>query len=746
MKGKRLKSVGGTVLIMVLTVMLVLIIMLMATLTVVTTAGQRIYAKYEEQQAYYTARSALDVFTKMLNDSTYGDTVTVGATTVFETQGYNIQKSLYDIIAQSDPGATNPVKNKNPYSAVSGAMASQPYIEYTAVLPDLNGGTDQYGKLNDGLLTVKVEVLDRTLNCGSDGTPATGKRSKDAMKLKITATTSFEGVESSAAMTMLTKAPPANAATRAVTITGGNDLKVDNTTILGGLATEGKVEIINNGDYWGNIYLGGQISMQAGSRMVATDEQWIFIKDGAGISNDFPVQCKMSGTDESKRGNVIIGGDLDFADTINTGSGGAIKMVVLGNLLSGSTPGSGNGFYHTGDLYVMGDVLNAPKEFKVTGNMYVGGDCDLKGAQNGVNITGDLYVSGTFDARKDGDGNYLSNVIIGSSGTDGLNESASASQLPKMETEMKTGDDGVSRRVPKTDADGYMEIEWPSSPGVPVKVATYGAVFTQFYRYADPANEDTITASEYAFLSQDDLDNLRKTAANGGKAPDTEERIHEYIDANIGSAVTVSIAASDTISSPGLYVVYPGHCAGGTLTIDAGGTVELILKPGTYANNGKILVKNGTTLKVYGEPGRYDFNGNWEFITQGYVDGDPVDGKLYVGDFAPSGKSLMEMNINFYFEGQSEINFNNQSIFVGHFYAPRSKVSIKQGHSVGSSLVYNGVQYDRTSPTFSFIGSLLCNEYETQSGHGGIAFVQTTETSTPGLPCLEFKATQYTRR
>lgn len=742
MKGKRLKSLGGTVLIMVLTVMLVLIIMLMATLTVVTTASQRIYTKYEEQQAYYTARSALDVFTKMLNDSTYGNTVSG----TFETQGYHIQKSLYDIKAQSDPTGTNPVKNTNPYAGAINVMASQPYIEYEASLPDLNKGTDKYGKFDDGTLKIKVEVLDRTLNCGSDGTPATGKRTKDAMKLKITATTSFEGIESSAAMTLLTKAPPANAATRAVTITGGSDLKVDNTTILGGLATEGKVEITNNGDYWGNIYLGGQISMQAGSRMVATDEQWIFIKDGAGISNDFPVQCKMAGSDESKRGNVIIGGDLDFVDTINTGSGGAVKMVVLGNLLSGSTPGSGNGFYHTGDLYVMGDVLNAPKEFKVTGNMYVGGDCDLKGAQNGVNITGDLYVSGTFDARKDGEGNYLSNVKIGSSGTDGLNEGASASQLPKLETEMQTGDDGVSRRVPKTDDQGYMEIEWPTSPGVPVKVATYGAVFTQFYRYADPANEDTITASEYAFLSQDDLDNLRKTSADGGKAPANEERIHEFINTNIGSATTVSIADSDTISSPGLYVVYPGHCAGGTLTIDAGGIVELILKPGTYANSGKIYVKNGTTLKVYGEPGEYNFSSNWQFITEEYVNGTTGTGKLYVGDFAPSGHDLMEMNINFYFEGESKINFNNQSIFVGHFYAPRSTVSIMQGHLIGDRLIYNGVQYDKTTPSFTFIGSLLCKEYKTQGGHGGIAFVQTTETSTPGLPCLQFDASQYTRQ
>lgn len=71
-KMKQRQGLRGAVLIMVLTVMVVLIIMLMATLTVVTTAGQRVYTKYEENQAYYTARSALDVFAlNVLDDNDY---------------------------------------------------------------------------------------------------------------------------------------------------------------------------------------------------------------------------------------------------------------------------------------------------------------------------------------------------------------------------------------------------------------------------------------------------------------------------------------------------------------------------------------------------------------------------------------------------------------------------------------------------------------------------------------------------
>ena len=102
---KRRQRLSGAVLIMVLTVMVVLIIMLMATLTVVTTANQRIYTKFEENQAYYTARSALDVFkNNMLYDKTYyayNDSSTVkdykygDNQTASMKQGLGLQLDLY---------------------------------------------------------------------------------------------------------------------------------------------------------------------------------------------------------------------------------------------------------------------------------------------------------------------------------------------------------------------------------------------------------------------------------------------------------------------------------------------------------------------------------------------------------------------------------------------------------------------------------------------------------------------------
>ncbi len=62
-KGKRpIRKVCGAVLMMVVTIMFILVIMLLATLTVVSNANKRTIAKFEENQAYYTARSVQEVY------------------------------------------------------------------------------------------------------------------------------------------------------------------------------------------------------------------------------------------------------------------------------------------------------------------------------------------------------------------------------------------------------------------------------------------------------------------------------------------------------------------------------------------------------------------------------------------------------------------------------------------------------------------------------------------------------------
>lgn len=220
MKGpKRRRSLSGAVLVMILTVMFVLIILLTATLTTVTTANQRIYTKFEENQAYYTARSALDVFTlNMLGDDKYWSGKTYDYTdknvspAQIKTgqkmkQGLALQHDLYSIHSQCetygkdgsgkailqwaenmestdaanifssvnmDVAGTPPEKDY--FSISSTALNTEPtstnkqydYIEYQVTLPVLDDGSNNYGKFVDKDQTtgnqvakIKVEVLDR---------------------------------------------------------------------------------------------------------------------------------------------------------------------------------------------------------------------------------------------------------------------------------------------------------------------------------------------------------------------------------------------------------------------------------------------------------------------------------------------------------------------------------------------------------------------------------------------------------
>lgn len=216
---KRRRSLSGAVLVMILTVMFVLIILLAATLTTVTTANQRIYTKFEENQAYYTARSALDVFTlNMLGDDKYWSGKTYDYTdknvspAQIKTgqkmkQGLALQHDLYSIHSQCetygkdgsgkailqwaenmestdaanifspvnmDVAGTPPEQNY--FSISSTALNTEPvstnkqydYIEYQVTLPVLDDGSNNYGRFVDNdqttsnqIAKIKVEVLDR---------------------------------------------------------------------------------------------------------------------------------------------------------------------------------------------------------------------------------------------------------------------------------------------------------------------------------------------------------------------------------------------------------------------------------------------------------------------------------------------------------------------------------------------------------------------------------------------------------
>lgn len=742
MKGKRLKSLGGTVLIMVLTVMLVLIIMLMATLTMVTTASQRIYTKYEEQQAYYTARSSLDVFMRMLNDGTY-EIDTSGT-----TQGFVIQKSLYDVIAQSDPTASNPTKNSNPYA--SGAMATKKYIEYTVGLPSMSDGiTDRYGKLDDGTSTIKVEVLDRTLD-------SSGNRKKDSMKIKITATTSFEGVEGIASVVLGTKTPSANMADRAVTITGGGTMQFNNTSILGGIVAPVNANMGNDPCIWGNVFIGDGFSSAVQLHTTVTEGEWLYVRGKDNGAGRDPISWGNSGVDvaginssgdDSKMPNFFMDGDVKLDTGTTFGDDGKeVRAIVTGNLSYNQAA------THTfkGDLYVMGDlIVGSSQQLVVTGNLYVGGACDWSGGGT-IDVGGSLCAANPVP-RMGGDPAVVQGLTIG-----GITQTAvSPSSIPITITGVQDGTKTDEQVVAELNANnGDIMIDWD---GKVFNMSSEQKLYQQYHWYSD-ISDGTVTASEYAFLSTEDLEKILDPTATF-EYPTDFKRIHEYVDADGGGAAfgtPVKLEGGGRISAPGKYVFdsnwawFDQNFNNNPFIIDAGGEVEIYIKPGSYsANGGKIIIENGTTVKFYGV-GNYSFS-HLPIVTREFENG----GSLNVGSYGSDGTAatLMGMPVSYYFEGESTVYLDTDSILVGHCYIPRGIVynSSSAGTDVSSRLIYNNVDFMTNggkSSRFSILGSVICSGYDSSSSQcGGVAFVKaSSEVITPGKPCLTFNASQYSRR
>lgn len=220
------KSLHGVVLIMVVTVMFVLIIMLLATLSVVSTAQNRYYTKYEENQAYYTARSALDVFTqKILCDDdyyAYDDTGSSPRTYKYTTvdmsktasekaaaqspdtkmkQGLAIEFELYKIPAKNDAGFASNFEESDYIFGETGSIAEdQNYsidasldkdtgITYKITFPKVSDGSDDYGRFVDVDSTtseqeasIKVTVDSRHFNFGGTNADAFSAMTDEQLK------------------------------------------------------------------------------------------------------------------------------------------------------------------------------------------------------------------------------------------------------------------------------------------------------------------------------------------------------------------------------------------------------------------------------------------------------------------------------------------------------------------------------------------------------------------------------------
>ncbi len=427
-KNTKTKKLSGIILILILTIMFVLMVMLFASLTVVSTAKNRTYVKYEQNQAYYTARSALDLYAdSLLSDNTYETTKDISYTDSDGTtnvpvynikQGRALELDLYkiavmtkdslnrDVIvddywinAQSSDSIFQNQAEKDNYEIDSSTV---PYIEYQVELPSTsNNNPEDYGKLVDGSgedtkAIIKVEVLDRLYNSNpvyvakdfEDGVATesemktainNGKREKDYFHVKITSTVEFMGVEGVAVLEYSTREPQAIDSDNAMSSFGGIGAGTGNDlTVVGGASTGANMQA-KDGRVYGELFAEKDYHETINAAAFPLYENEVFYIGGDYTWSQQCDKIKAKGIDSSNeqdRPLVYIGGTFgtDYDNFTN---------------MDGTFPGSSSGGstamnysqYEVVDIICHG-FKPGNNDCNFNGNIICNGDMDVTSATN----------------------------------------------------------------------------------------------------------------------------------------------------------------------------------------------------------------------------------------------------------------------------------------------------------------------------------------------------------------------------
>lgn len=444
------KSLRGVVLIMVVTVMFVLIIMLLATLSVVSTAQNRYYTKYEENQAYFSARSALDIcLENSFIDSDYYAYDSSGVIRQFSytesdgsvssedmKQGLAIQLDTYRIKAHSDTienyeAMTDKTQFSTDFWANAGAggdtvFTADPeksyyedpdlnYIEYKVQLPRLDNGTNQYGVLVDQpdptdpstqMATIRVEVLARTYDGHNANLPAemaanpgnaaalksddilsVGSGSRHKDKIYYKITAIVQCNGVEQSASVVYSTPDEDAVFTGAITARGSIGGIDNGVIIDGYATPDPVQLGNMGVYVGQSYAGADVKIPNGGSTIPMGKgQCTFIESISEVQNNFYPEALGVSATAPERDTPVV--------LVN-------DYVIFNNQIIWAG-GSSAVRERQVDLVVRGD-FTAGGDLNFNGNIIVGGDFYLNGNNISMSPGTKIIVGGTL---------YLQNINI----------------------------------------------------------------------------------------------------------------------------------------------------------------------------------------------------------------------------------------------------------------------------------------------------------------------------------------------
>lgn len=809
------KSLKGVVLIMVVTVMFVLIIMLMATLSVVSTAQNRYYTKFEENQAYYTARSALDVFTNnMLKDSDYYayDGASIknyihddNVTTDKMKQGLALQLDLYTIASQNGDNikqddlrsyANTLTTKKDEYKHYFGTdntkvqhegVAGDPdyleYIEYRITdFPQVSSTSDNYGKMVDTVktaggtdqieATIRVEVLDREFNIDetkiTDGTfadrtalfasPAdaaeaivNGTRSKDWMRLKITATVTFMGTESTAVLIYDTNEKDPPTSNQALTTTGGFSGGAGaQVRTAGGVASMdiGTSAAGDGNNMSGSIFTLGSLQWVSTAETKLNKEETIVAMDGI-VSSSNPTKVKANGD-----GCYVFLGGTSYINNESCFGDSARPVNVIADTIV-KTDASTLKFY--GDVYVTTFDYQCGNPNKVetyNGNMYVKnlvvpdycvalgiGDYTLN-FDNLSKANIKLCSGYTISTPALGDITAVCNFILG--------------DLPYVPTVSDSGFD-INAYTAVKDADNkiYRQYTLPFqiNGNNTIDVPTAQANFSQYYKdgaFHEETGElkDFNNPGDYdPAQSFNDYTNIYGTTNKNSWLLTGADLLADYLELPELNPGDPSRSLTTMLTDGTIATVSSMPSSSYEFDLSAGDQFYALDKP--YYNNceWKITGDNGRLILIIPEDSRNfgkSLIGGTASATVGFDNCRIITDDIDLSTTDIVNGTTKAPNVDIYGGTGAYITTSNNNLFCGYIMMPTGFVYLNNGKI---NVQYeDGQGYSTNINNVAIVGSLLCQEF-TESNQSGIVYLDkdSGDGGQAGDPIHDFKSHQYAR-
>jgi hypothetical protein len=795
--GKRL---GGVVLIMVVTVMFVLIIMLLATLTVVSTAQNRSYAKFEENQAYYSARSALDVYVgNMLSDETYKTVDASGNTITHKdadgndlskfSQGLAMELDLYkikahaetyeDYLAMDDKSEFSSDHWVNPGNAAdcSGVtvFADEPmksdygsptedYIEYEVTYPQIDSSTEAGGKFSDkdSKATIRIEVLARSLG-GHSSSAANGdatdiasiqaeSRSKDTMTIKVTSTVVYEGYTGTAVGIYSTVDNPSYFYD-ALTCFGGAS-STNNSSVIGGISAKTDVKFTNQGVVYGGAYSSKSTEINTSQNIYVDAGQSVYLGNVSVSNGLYIFPWGYNGTDFDKipiayldgrdgSGNITQEIKIENGCTLGgsdlTDDSGALEVIVNGNLNKTCDAL----FTVHGNLIVNGDFTFNGK-IKVTGSLIVTGNLTVESGNIEAAIGDAIYVGGntTFDKTPTDKVTAIENMLYMNGSVITITEEWWPAHEIKTETTTFTRPITFSGLADfnnlKSSIDVSKVTDTTSGKGIPLISASSGTITGGVNRYIDSE------MSQYSNYYHADGSII--TAEEWAGTPNEKDREAEnYTALDFGSipADAAVITPTVTVSGKQNYVLNSNISE---INITGSGTANIYVQ----VTDLPTIVVDNVKVNLYLPSGSYSLKtGNkiWNYEAKTLLEnGSP----LYFGDISGAMKSP---TIRIYLSAGGTLSLQNGAIITGYIYAPEATVDINDTYSLKSLVYYNDELNDckwnnqslknSACNRISIIGAVVCRDLTGNGNNSMYCYVKDSTDKDAGLPQLEWSASEY---